>query len=163
MQKPLDNILSIGQNRVNWLILLNKFCTSIINRLKQKNSQPKYWKKCRNVDSGFEPRTIKIGSNWLCKHAQCCKCHQDTQEYEKDGLDSSSLNFKWLCKREGLEKRLEHKMFILVHSNLSYIQFVKATRAWLFSISKDLQSLHSYTFKISKNHIQDSWITQKSH
>jgi len=88
--------------------------------------------------------------------------HQNTQEYEKDGLDSSSFNFKWLCKREGLEKRLEHMIFTLVHSNLSYIQFVKATQVWLCTISKDLQSLHSYTFKISKIHTKDSWITQES-
>jgi len=44
-----------------------------------------------------------------------------------------------------------HKIFILVHSNLSYIQFVKASRAWLCTISKDLQSLHPFTFKICKN------------
>jgi len=108
-------------------------------------------------------RMIKKGSNWLCKHAQCCRCHQNTQEYERDDLNSSSLNFEWLCMRDGLEKRLDHKIFILVHSNLSYIQFVKATRAWLCTISKDLQSFHSYTFKITKNHTQVSWITQESH
>ena len=44
-----------------------------------------------------------------------------------------------------------HKIFILVHSNLSYIQFVKATRAWLCTISNVLQSSHIYTFKICKN------------
>jgi len=55
------------------------------------------------------------------------------------------------CKREGLEKRAMHKIFILVQSNLSYIQFVKAIRVWLCTISKDLQSLHPYTFKIRKN------------
>jgi len=37
-----------------------------------------------------------------------------------------------------LEKRGYHEIFILVHSNLSYIQFVKATWAWLCTISKDL-------------------------
>jgi len=31
------------------------------------------------------------------------------------------------CKRERLEKRGDHEIFILVHSNLSYIQFFKAT------------------------------------
>jgi len=44
-----------------------------------------------------------------------------------------------------------YKIFIVVHSNLSYIQFVKASRTWLSTIPKDLQILHSYTFKISKN------------
>jgi len=34
---------------------------------------------------------------------------------------------KGKCKRERLEKRGYHEIFILVHSNLSYIQFVKAT------------------------------------
>ena len=33
------------------------------------------------------------------------------------------------------------RIFILVHSNLSYIQFVKATLAWLCTISKVLQSI----------------------
>jgi len=28
---------------------------------------------------------------------------------------------KWICKRERLEKRGDHEIFILVHSNLSYI------------------------------------------
>ena len=60
-------------------------------------------------------------------------------------------NFKLECKREGLEKRAMHKIFILVQSNLSYIKFVKATQAWLCTISKDLQSLHPCTFKICKN------------
>jgi len=32
-----------------------------------------------------------------------------------------------ICKRERLEKRGDHEIFILVHSNLSYIQFVKTT------------------------------------
>jgi len=36
-------------------------------------------------------RTIKTGSNWLCKHAQCCRCHQNTQEYETDDLNPSSF------------------------------------------------------------------------
>jgi len=64
---------------------------------------------------------IKTGSNWLCKHAQCCRCHGNMQEYEKDDWNTSSLNFKWLCKREGLEKRWDYKIFIPIHSNLSYI------------------------------------------
>jgi len=42
------------------------------------------------------------------------------------------------------------QIFILVHSNLSYIQFVKATLAWLCTISKVLQSIHPYTSKICK-------------
>jgi len=141
------------------LILLNKFCSGIINRLKQKNSQLKYWKKCRNSNS----RMIKTGSKWLCKHVQCCRCHENMQEHEKDYWNTSSLIFKWLYKREGLEKWWDHKIFIMVHSNLSYIQFVKATWAWLYTISKDLQSIHPYTFKICKNHAKDSWITQVSH
>jgi len=36
------------------LILLNKLCSSIINRLKQKNSRPKYKKTCRNADLSFK-------------------------------------------------------------------------------------------------------------
>ena len=55
------------------------------------------------------------------------------------------------------------RIFILVHSNLSYIQFVKATLAWLCTISKVLQSIHPYTSKICKNTTKDSWITQESH
>jgi len=55
------------------------------------------------------------------------------------------------------------QIFILVHSNLSYIQFVKATLVWLCTISKVLQSIHPYTFKICKNTTKDSWITQESH
>ena len=51
------------------------------------------------------------------------------------------------------------RSFILVHSNLSYIQFVKATLAWLCTISKVLQSIHPYTSKICKNTTKDSWIT----
>jgi len=27
---------------------------------------------------------IKKGSKWLCKHAQCCRCHENMQEHEKD-------------------------------------------------------------------------------
>jgi len=50
-----------------------------------------------------------------------------------------------------VREKIDAHVFILVHSNLSYIQFVKATRAWLCTISKDLQSLHPYTFKICKN------------
>jgi len=63
---------------------------------------------------------------------------------------------KWKYKRERLEKRGHHKIFILVHSNLSYIQFVKATLAWLCTISKVLQSIHPYTSKICKNTTKDS-------
>ena len=70
---------------------------------------------------------------------------------------------KWKCKRERLEKREDHEIFILVHLTLSYIQFVKTTWAWLCTISKDLQSIHPYTFKICKNTTKDSWITQESH
>ena len=44
-----------------------------------------------------------------------------------------------------------HKIFILVQSNLSYIHLAKVTRAWLWTISKDLQSSQHYTFKICKN------------
>ena len=65
-------------------------------------------------------------------------------------------------ERKVIEER-RHKIFILVHSNLSYIRFVKATWAWLCTISKDLQSIHPYTFKICKNTTKDSWITQESH
>jgi len=43
------------------------------------------------------------------------------QEHEKDDQNTSSLKFKWICKRERLEKRWDHEIFILVHSNLSYI------------------------------------------
>ena len=56
-----------------------------------------------------------------------------------------------------------HEIFILVHSNLIYIQFVKATWARLCTISKDLQSLHSYTFKISKKHTQKTLESHKNH
>jgi len=31
-------------------------------------------------------RSSKTSSNWLYKHAQCSRCHQNTQEYEKDCL-----------------------------------------------------------------------------
>jgi len=55
------------------------------------------------------------------------------------------------------------QIFILVHSNLSYIKFVKATWAWLCTISKVLQSILPYTSKICKNTTKDSWITQVSH
>jgi len=51
------------------------------------------------------------------------------------------------------------RIFILVHSNLSYIQFVKATWGWLCTISKFLQRIHPYTSKICKNTTKDSWIT----
>jgi len=37
-------------------------------------------------------RSIKIGSNEL--YAQCYRCHQNTQEYKKDDLNSNSLNFE---------------------------------------------------------------------
>jgi len=47
--------------------------------------------------------------------------------------------------------------FLLVHSNLSYIQIDLCT------ISKDLQSIHPYIFKKCKNTTKDSWITQESH
>jgi len=40
-----------------------------------------------------------------------------------------------------------HKIFILVHSILSYIQFVKVTRAWLCNISKHYKV---YTLTLSK-------------
>ena len=70
---------------------------------------------------------------------------------------------KWKCKRERLEKRGHHEIFILVHSNMSYIQFIKITLAWLCTISKILQSIHLYTSKIYKNTTKDSWITQESH
>ena len=33
-------------------------------------------------------------------------------------------NFKLECKRERLEKNVMHKIFILIDSNLSYIQFI---------------------------------------
>ena len=65
---------------------------------------------------------------------------------------------KWKCKRKVREERTPRD-FILVHSNLSYIQFVKATLAWLCTISKVLQSIHPYTSKICKNTTKDSWIT----
>ena len=82
------------------------------------------------------------------------------QEHEKD--DWSSWNFKKKMQERKV-KEGDHEIFILVHSNLSYIQFVKATWVWLCIISKDLQSIHSYTFKICKNTTKDSWITQESH
>jgi len=42
MQTILNYTLSIDQNRVNRLILLNRFCSGIINRLKLKNNRLKY-------------------------------------------------------------------------------------------------------------------------
>ena len=39
-------------------------------------------------------RLIKTGSNELYKHAQCCRCHQNSQEYQKYGLNPNSLNFE---------------------------------------------------------------------
>jgi len=41
------------------------------------------------------------------------------QEHEKNYIKTQVL--------ETLEKRGDHEIFILVHSNMSYIQFVKAT------------------------------------
>jgi len=55
------------------------------------------------------------------------------------------------------------QIFILVYSNLSYIWFVKATLAWLCTISKVLQSIHPFTSKICKNTTKEFWITQESH
>ena len=43
------------------------------------------------------------------------------------------------------------------------LQFVKATWAWLCTISKYLQSIHPYISKICKNPTKDFWITQESH
>jgi len=68
-----------------------------------------------------------------------------------------------IMQKRRVKEKMRSQDFILVHSNLSEIQFVKATWAWLCTISKDLQSIHPYNFKISKNHKQDSWITQESH
>ena len=68
-------------------------------------------------------------------------------------------NMKKMIKAQVLELQI----FILVHSNLSYIEFVKATLAWLCTISKVLQRIHPYTSKICKNTTKDSWITQESH
>jgi len=31
-------------------------------------------------------RMIKTCSNWLCKYAQYCRCHENIQEHEKDDL-----------------------------------------------------------------------------
>ena len=59
---------------------------------------------------------------------------------------------KWKCKRERLENWGDHEIFILVHSNMSYIQFVKATWAWLCTISKDLKSIHPYFQNMQKHH-----------
>ena len=70
----------------------------------------------------------------------------------------TSKNMKKMIKAQA-----HHEIFIPVHSNLNYNQFVKATWAWLCTISKDLQSIHPYTSKICKNTIKDSWITQESH
>jgi len=28
-------------------------------------------------------RMIKTSSNWLYKHAQCCRCHENMEEHEK--------------------------------------------------------------------------------
>ena len=39
-------------------------------------------------------RSIKIGSNELYKYAQCCRCHQNTHEFQKDGLNPNSLKFE---------------------------------------------------------------------
>jgi len=36
-------------------------------------------------------RLIKTGSKWLCKDAQCCRCHENMQEHEKDYWNTSSL------------------------------------------------------------------------
>jgi len=46
------------KNRVKRLILLNRFFSGIINRLKQENSRLKYWEKCRNANSSFKPITM---------------------------------------------------------------------------------------------------------
>jgi len=39
-------------------------------------------------------RSVKTGSDELYKHAQYRRCHQKTQEYQKDGLNPNSLNCK---------------------------------------------------------------------
>jgi len=66
-------------------------------------------------------------------------------------------------QRRKVREERTPRIFILVHSNLSYIQFVKTTLAWLCTISKVLQRIHPYTSKICKNTTKDSWITQESH
>jgi len=40
------------------LILLDRFCSGIINRLKLKNSRLKYWEKYRNANLNFKPETM---------------------------------------------------------------------------------------------------------
>ena len=44
--------------REGGLILLNRFCSGIINRLKQENNRLKYWEKCRNANLNFKPGTM---------------------------------------------------------------------------------------------------------
>jgi len=77
------------------LILLNRFYSGIINRLKQKNSRLKYRENAemhiRVLNQEQCTRMIKTGSKWLCKHAQCCKCHENMQAHEKDDWNTSSL------------------------------------------------------------------------
>ena len=99
-------------------------------------------------------RSNKIDSYKWYKYQHNFRSRQNTQEYQKDGSIQISLNFKVLNKWEKLETSIMHKIIILVHTNLSYIQLVKETRAWLCTISKYLQSLQNYTFKICKNTTQ---------
>jgi len=39
-------------------------------------------------------RLIKIASNELYKHDQCCRDTKSHKNVKKDGLDNNSLNFK---------------------------------------------------------------------
>ena len=128
------------------MILLNKFCYGIINRLKLKNSRLKYWEKWRNTNLNFQPETmLKNDQDQFQMIIQTClmlKCYENMQEHEKDDLSTSSWNFKMKMKERKVREERTPRIFIMVLSNLSYIQFVKATLAWLCTISKVLQSIH---------------------
>ena len=149
------------------MILLNRFCSGIINRLKLKNSWLKYWEKCRNVNLNFKPETrLKNDQDQFQMIIQTCSMLQMLWKHArtwKRWLKHKFLKLKMKMQERKVKEERTPWIFILVHSNLSYIQFVKETWAWLCTISKVLQRIHPYTSKIWKNTTKDSWITQESH
>jgi len=66
-------------------------------------------------------RSVKIGSNEYTNMINATNNAKTPKNVKKDGFYHNYLNFKLQNKREGLEKRVMHKIFILVHSNLRYI------------------------------------------
>jgi len=100
---------------------------------------------------------------WVIQTCSMLQIHQNTQEYQNDGLNPNSLNFNWQCKREGLEKKLMH-MFLYWFTQTWATSSLSRQPEPDFALFQKIYKVYTLTLsKYAKTHTKDSWITQESH